>query len=333
MSQAVEVDGISVPISNPEKLFFPALALTKRDLLDYYVAIAEGALRGCYLRPTLLKRFPNGVDGDAFYQKRVPASHPSWIKTVHVRFPSMRTADFLCPDTRAAVIWAVNLGCLEMNPWNSRSPDTDHPDELRIDLDPTPSAPFEDVRRVALIARDVLAGHGLVGFPKTSGKRGIHVLVRIKHEWPFTIVRRAALAIAREIERRAPSLATSAWWKEQRHGVFIDFNQNARDRTLASAYSIRPSPDARVSCPIGWDAVSSVEPADLTIVTVPALFKERGDAHAHIDDVEYDISSLLELADRQDAQGAEEAPWPPHFPKTEREPTRAPPSKRRKKGV
>ena len=328
---SVLLDGIEVPISNPEKIFFPALGLTKRDLVDYYVAVAGGALRGCYMRPTLMKRFPNGVDGEAFYQKRVPAKHPEWISTCHVRFPSMRTADFLCPDSRAAVLWAVNLGCLEMNPWNARVPDTDHPDELRVDLDPTPDAPFADVRRVAMIAREVLAEHSLAGYPKTSGKRGIHVLIRIHQRWPFTVVRRAALAIAREIERRAPALATSAWWKEERHGVFIDFNQNARDRTLASAYSIRPSPDGRASCPIEWDEVPDVEPADLTIVTVPKRFAERGDAHARIDEVSHDITSLLELADRQDAEGAEEAPWPPHFPKTEREPTRAPPSKRRKR--
>lgn len=329
--EVIEVDGIEVPISNPEKIFFPALGLTKSDLARYYATVVDGALRGCRDRPTLLKRFPNGVDGEPFFQKRVPPKHPDFIHTVEVTFPSGRRADFLRPDSAAAVLWAVNLGCLELNPWNARAPDVDHPDELRVDLDPGPGVPFTDARTVALIARDVLTDHGLAGFPKTSGKRGIHVLVRIEPRWTFTEVRRAALAVAREIERRAPEISTSKWWKEERHGVFIDFNQNARDRTLASAYSIRPSPEGRVSMPIGWDEVPDLQPDTWTITTVPARYTERGDAHVSIDDVAHDLTSLLTLADEQEAQGAEEAPYPPHFPKAEGEPVRAAPSRRKKK--
>jgi bifunctional non-homologous end joining protein LigD len=319
------MDGIEVTISNPSKIFFPDLGLTKFDLARYYEIVAEGALRGCRDRPTLLKRFPNGVDEEPFYQKRVPAKRPPFIDTVEVTFPSGRRADFLRPSSTAAVLWAVNLGCLELNPWNARAPDVDHPDELRVDLDPGPGVPFSDARTVALVAREVLTEHGLRGFPKTSGKRGIHVLVRIEQRWTFTEVRRAALAIAREIERRVPEISTSKWWKEERHGVFIDFNQNARDRTLASAYSIRPSPEARVSLPVEWDEVADLDPDVWTILTVPERYRERGDAHASIDDVAHDLTPLLDLADRQEAEGAEEAPYPPHFPKAEGEPVRAAP--------
>lgn len=330
-SEILDVDGRDVTLSNPSKIFFPDLGLTKLDLARYYVAVADGALRGCRDRPTLLKRFPNGVDGEPFYQKRVPAKHPEWIRTVEVTFPSGRRADFLQPDSTAAVLWAVNLGCLELNPWNARAPEVDHPDELRVDLDPGPGVSFADARTVALVARDVLTEHGLRGYPKTSGKRGIHVLVRIEARWTFTEVRRAALAIAREIERRVPEISTSKWWKEERHGVFIDFNQNARDRTLASAYSIRPSPEGRVSLPVEWDEVDALDPDAWTILTVPSRYAERGDAHATIDDVAHDITGLLGLADEQEAQGAEDAPYPPHFPKAEGEPTRAAPSRRKKK--
>lgn len=330
-AETIDAGGIDVTISNPDKIFFPALGLTKLDLARYYAVVVDGALRGCRDQPTLLKRFPNGVDGEPFYQKRVPPKHPSWIRTVEVTFPSGRRADFLRPDSPAAVLWAVNLGCLELNPWNARAPDVDHPDELRVDLDPGPGVPFSDARTVAIVARSVLEEHGLRGFPKTSGKRGIHVLVRIEQRWTFTQVRRAALAIAREIEARVPEISTSKWWKEERHGVFIDFNQNARDRTLASAYSIRPSPEGFVSLPVEWDEVPALDPAAWTITTVPARYAERGDAHAAIDDVVHDITPLLALADEQEAAGAEEAPYPPHFPKAEGEPVRAAPSRRKKK--
>jgi DNA ligase D-like protein (predicted polymerase) len=329
-TESLEIDGRRLSVTNPEKVFFPRLGLTKMDLVRYFLAVAQGALTGCRDRPTLLKRHPNGVDGDFFYQKRVPKIRPDWIETVTVAFPSGRTAEFIAVQDAAHLIWVVNLGCLELNPWNVRRTDVDHPDEMRIDLDPTPAAPFADVRRVASLAREVLAEHGLLGFPKTSGKRGIHVLVRIEPRWDFGDVRRAALAVGREIEGRAPELATTAWWKEERHGVFVDFNQNARDRTLASAYSVRPAHDGRVSCPIEWSEVPDVEPGDLTILTVPKRFARRGDAHAAIDDRSGRIDSLLELADLQEAEGAGEAPWPPHFAKQPGEPTRVAPSRAKK---
>lgn len=324
----VELDGQRVRISNPEKVYFPALGLTKWDLVSYYLAVAPGALTGCRDRPTMLHRFPDGVDGKEIYQKRVP-NPPEWIETVTVRFPSGREARFLAPQDSAHVIWAVNLGCLEMNPWNVRRSDVDHPDELRIDLDPTPEAPFADARRVAMEVREVLPEHGLEGFPKTSGKRGIHIYCRIEPRWTFHEVRRAALALARQVERRMPSLVTTAWWKEERHGVFIDFNQNARDRTIASAYSVRPREDGRVSCPLRWDEVPDVEPEGLNITTVPARFAEVGDPGAGIDDHVGSLDSLLELAERQKAEGYDEAPWPPHFPKEKGEPRRVGPSRRR----
>ncbi|MDE3087662.1 MAG: non-homologous end-joining DNA ligase [Acidobacteriota bacterium] len=330
---AVEVDGRVVTVSNPTKVFFSARGETKLDLVRYYVAVGAGALRGVYERPTVLKRFPNGAEGEFFYQKRVPPHRPEWLETVTVSFPSGRHAEELCPVDVAHLVWAVNLGCLDLNPWPVRRGDVDHPDELRVDLDPQPEVPFDHVRQVALEVKAVLEEHGLVGFPKTSGSRGIHINVRIEPEWDFTGVRRAALALAREVERRMPMLATSAWWKEQRGTrVFIDYNQNARDRTVASAYSVRANPEGRVSCPVEWDEVADVEPAELTIATVPARFAERGDASAAIDDRSYRLDALLELAARDEAEGLGDAPWPPHFGKQRGEPRRVAPSRMRRDG-
>ena len=310
-----------VRISNPDKVYFPAIGATKGDLVGYHLAVAEGTLIGCRERPTMLHRYPDGVDGEDIYQKRVPHP-PDWLDTVTVTFPSGREARFLCPTDAAHVIWAVNLGCFEMNPWNVRQSDVEHPDELRIDLDPTPDAPFTDVRTVAMLVRELLPDYGLVAFPKTSGKRGIHVYVRIAQEWTFQDVRRAALALAREVEKRMPKLVTTAWWREERHGgVFIDYNQNARDRTIASAYSVRPTPDARVSCPLSWDEVPGVEPQALTMRTVPARIKEIGDPGADIDNHVCRLDALLELSDRHKAEGLDDAPRAVQPPRRRREPT------------
>ena len=328
----VEVGGREVRISNPAKVYFPDWGGTKLDLVEYHIAVVDGTLVGCRERPTMLHRFPDGVGGKEIYQKRVPHP-PEWIDTATVRFPSGRMARFLCPTEPAHVIWAVNLGCLEMNPWNVRRRDADHPDELRIDLDPTPEATFADVRMVAGLVGEVLPEFGLVGFPKTSGKRGIHVYCRIEPRWAFEEVRRAALALGREVERRRPELVTTKWWKEERHGVFIDFNQNARDRTIASAYSVRPMPDGRVSCPLDWDEVIDVEPADLTLRTVPQRFRERGDPGAEIDENVCSLEALLEQADRQEADGYADEAYPPHFPKQPGEPRRVQPSRRRADGA
>ena len=330
----IEVDGHTLTISNPDKVFFSARGETKLDLVRYYFAVAPGALLGVRERPTVLKRYPNGAEGEFFYQKRVPPQRPSWLQTVTVAFPSGRHADELCPVDTAHILWAVNLGCLDLNPWPVRRGDVDHPDELRVDLDPQPDVPFDAVRRVALEARAVLEEHGLIGFAKTSGSRGMHVNVRIEPRWGFTDVRRAALALAREVERRLPELATTAWWKEQRGvRVFIDYNQNARDRTVASAYSVRANPEGRVSCPLDWDEVPDVDPGDLTIATVPARFASRGDAAAAIDEVAGDLSALLDLAHRDEVEGLGDAPWPPHFPKQRGEPHRAAPSRTRRRST
>jgi DNA ligase D len=327
---AIEVDGRTVTVSNPTKVFFSTRGETKLDLVRYYLAVGPGALGGVLERPTVLKRYPNGAEGEFFYQKRVPPQRPSWLQTVTVSFPSGRHAEELCPIDVAHIIWAVNLGCLDLNPWPVRRGDVDHPDELRVDLDPQPGVPFDHVRRVAMEVRQVLGEHRLQGFPKTSGSRGIHVNVPIEPHWDFTGVRRAALALAREVERRMPEMATSAWWKEQRgQKVFIDYNQNARDRTVASAYSVRANPEGRVSCPIEWDEVPDVEPAELTIATVPARFAERGDAAAGLDDRRYRLDALLELAARDEAEGLGDAPWPPHFAKQRGEPRRVAPSRAR----
>ncbi|MEX2587593.1 MAG: non-homologous end-joining DNA ligase [Actinomycetota bacterium] len=323
------LDGREVTVTNPGKVFFPQLGLTKLDLVNYYLTVAEGALRGCYDRPTSLKRYPNGAEGEFFFQKRVPQHRPEWIKTALVTFPSGRSAEFLTIVDSAHLVWAVNLGCIDLNPWPVRSADADHPDELRVDLDPTPGVPFGRVREVAMAVKEVLEEHSLVGFPKTSGSRGMHINVRVEPCWDFTEVRRAALAMAREVERRMPQAATTAWWKEQRHGVFIDYNQNARDRTVASAYSVRPTTDARVSCPLEWAEVPDVDPAAWRIDTVPTRFAQADPGKA-IDEQAGRLESLLELADRHAALGAKDAPWPPNYPKMPGEPKRVQPSKARK---
>jgi DNA ligase D len=327
----VEADGRKVRISNPDKVFFSARGETKLDLVRYYLAVGAGALRGVRERPTVLKRYPNGAGGEFFYQKRVPDPLPEWMETVTVTFPSGRSARELCPVDVAHVVWAANLGCLDLNPWAVRRSDVDHPDELRVDLDPQPGVDFATVRRIALEVKSVLDGLGLVGWPKTSGSRGVHVYVRIEPRWDFLEVRRAALALAREVERRLPDLATSKWWKEERGTrVFLDYNQNARDRTIASAYSVRANPEGKVSCPVTWAEMETVEPGDLTIATVPARFAKLGDVGAGIDDRAFSLQPLLELAARDEAQGLGDAPWPPHFPKQQGEPKRVQPSKARK---
>jgi bifunctional non-homologous end joining protein LigD len=329
-AEQVEVAGRSVTISNPEKIFFPKAGHTKRDLVMYYLAVADGALRGAGGRPMALKRFVDGAEGEPFFQKRAPASRPDWIETVELSFPSGRTADEVVLRDAAQLAWVINLGCIDLNPHPVRADDLDHPDELRVDLDPVPGVGWDDIRRVALVAREVLADHGLVGWPKTSGSRGIHINVRIERRWTFDRVRRAALALAREVERRAPQLATSKWWKEERHGVFLDYNQNAKDRTVASAYSVRPTADARVSMPLSWDEVAEVDPADFTLATVPALYAARGDRHAGIDDAPGSLDALLELSARQEAAGEGDAPWPPNYRKQAGEPPRVQPSRQRR---
>jgi DNA ligase D-like protein (predicted polymerase) len=334
-SVTLEVEGRDVRVTNPEKTYFPDATggpITKLDLVQYWIEVADAALAGCRERPTTLHRFPDGVSGEPFYQKRLPKGSPDWVRTALITFPSGRTATMPVMADAAHLAWAATLGCLEINPWPVRAIDVDHPDELRIDLDPMPEVPWDDVRRVALVAREVLTDHGLTGFPKTSGKKGIHVNVRIHPRWPFTDVRRAALALAREVERRAPDLSTSAWWKEERHGVFLDYNQNARDRTVASAYSVRPVPDARVSTPISWDEVPDVEPEAFTMRTVPERLRTVGDPGAAIDEHAGDLTPLLELSERHEAEGLGDAPWPPHFEKQPGEPPRVQPSKRRREG-
>jgi DNA ligase D len=329
--ELIQIEGREVAISNPEKIFFPQRGYTKLDVVRYYLAVAPGALRGAGGRPMALKRYVDGAEGEFFFQKRAPESRPPWVETVELKFPSGRTAREVVLRDAAALAWIVNLGCIDLHPHPVRAEDLDHPDELRVDLDPGPGVAFADVRQVALLAREVLGEHGLTGFPKTSGSRGIHVNVRIQQRWTFPEVRAAALALAREIERRAPQLATSKWWKEERHGVFIDYNQNAKDRTVASAYSVRPTPDARVSTPLTWDEVPAVEPEAFTLKTVPARFAQLGDPHARIDSQIGSLQSLLELSQRQKAEGQGDAPWPPHYAKGEDEPPRAAPSRRKKK--
>jgi bifunctional non-homologous end joining protein LigD len=328
--RVLELDGIEVTVTNPGKVFFPRLGKTKLDLINYYVSVGEGALRGARDRPMNLKRFPNGAEGDPFFQKRAPTPRPDWVETATVRFPSDRTADEVVCANLATIAWIVNLGCIDLNPWAVRTPDLEHPDELRIDLDPQPDASWSDVCQVALVARSVLEEHGLIGFPKTSGSRGIHINVRIEPNWSFLEVRRAAVALAREMERRAPDIATTAWWKEERHGVFMDYNQNARDRTVASAYSVRPRPDARVSTPLRWDEVGDCDPAQFTIDTIPERVARLGDPAAEIDARAGRLDGLLALAERDAANGLQDAPWPPHYPKAADEPVRAQPSRRRK---
>jgi bifunctional non-homologous end joining protein LigD len=295
----LELSGHQVRVSNPNKIYFPKAGITKLELVQYYVAVAEGAIRGVARRPMILKRYVNGVEAEPFYQKRVDKKRPAWVETATFKFPSGRSAEEIVVNTTAQLVYVVNLGCVDLNPHAIRAEDMEQPDELRIDLDPVPGVRWEQIVEVARVAREVLDDYGLVGWPKTSGSRGVHVWVRIRPDWPFKLVRKAGLALAREVERRAPSIATAKWWKEERHGVFVDYNQNARDRTTASAYSVRATPDARVSMPLSWDDFFVANPLDFTLRTVPAMFAARGDAHAGIDDAVGSIEKLLELADRQ----------------------------------
>ncbi|MEZ5292743.1 MAG: non-homologous end-joining DNA ligase [Vicinamibacterales bacterium] len=327
--EIVVVDSHEVAISNPDKVLFPKAGHTKRDLVRYYLAVAEGALQAAGGRPNVLVRYPNGVGAEFFYQKRAPASRPPWVDVVALSFPSGRTAEEVVPRHAAALAWMANLACLELHPHPVRAEDLEHPDELRVDLDPVPGVAWPQLQEVARVVRAALADHGLVGWPKTSGSRGIHIYVRIARRWTFAQVRRAALALAREVERRAPALATSKWWKEERHGVFLDYNQNAKDRTVAAAYSVRPTPDARVSAPLTWDELDEAAPEDFTLATMPARFAEVGHRHAGMDDAEGAIDSLLELSARHEDDGLGDAPWPPHYRKQEGEPPRVQPSKRK----
>jgi DNA ligase D-like protein (predicted polymerase) len=327
-AEVLAIEGREVRITNPDKIYFARdVRLSKLDVVRYYLVVASGALRGIRDRPIVLKRFVDGAEGEAFYQKRAPENRPEWLRTVTLSFPSGRTAEEVVVDDVASLAWIVNLGCIELHPHAVRTGDLDHPDELRIDLDPGPGVPWDDVRRVALVAREVLSEVGLRGWPKTSGSRGMHVNVRIEHRWTFTEVRRAALAFSREVERRAPGLATSKWWKEERKGVFLDYNQNAKDRTTCSAYSIRPLPDARVSAPLEWEEIPDCAPEDFTVLTMPARFAAIGDPHAGIDGSVGSLGALLALADRDEAAGLGDAPWPPHFQKMEGEAPRVAPSR------
>jgi len=327
--ETIRVAGRDVTITNPDKVYFPHAGYTKLDLVRYYLAVAEGALRGVAGRPMALKRFVDGAEGPFFFQKRAPVSRPDWIETVELSFPSGRTAEEIVVRDAAQLAWVVNLGCIDLNPHPIRADDLDHPDELRVDLDPVPGVPWSQIRDVAAVTREALEAVGLVGWPKTSGSRGIHVNVRIERRWTFPEVRRAALALARDVERRAPAIATSKWWKEERHGVFLDYNQNAKDRTVASAYSVRPTPDARVSAPFRWDELAAIDPGDFTLATMPARWAAVGDPGAGIDEAVGSLEALLELAARHEAEGLGDAPWPPHYRKQEGEPPRVMPSRRR----
>jgi DNA ligase D-like protein (predicted polymerase) len=319
-----------VVVTHPAKLLIPGAGVRKLDLVNYYVAVAEPALRGAGGRPCVLVRYPDGIGGEFFFQKRAPAKRPAWLEVASIRFPSGRSADEVVPRHPADLAWMANLACLELHPHPVRADDLDHPDELRVDLDPVPGVEWPQIRQVARVVREALVDFGLTGWPKTSGSRGVHVLVRIQRRWSFDEVRRAALALARDVERRAPALATSAWWKEERRGVFIDYNQNAKDRTVASAYSVRPKPDARVSAPVSWDELDACDPADFTLWTMPKRWQAIGDPHAPIDERPDALEPLLELSARQEAQGQGDAPWPPHYRKADGEPKRAPPSAARK---
>jgi DNA ligase D-like protein (predicted polymerase) len=327
-AEILVVEGREVRITHPDKPYFSKeTKLSKIELVRYYLAVAPGALGGIRDRPVVLKRFVNGAEGEAFYQKRAPENRPPWLRTVTLSFPSGRTAEEIVVDDAAGLAWIVNLGCIELHPHPVRSGDLEHPDELRVDLDPGPGIAWDDVRRVALEVKALLEELGLRGWPKTSGSRGMHVNVRLEPRWPFAEVRRAALALSREIERRAPTIATSRWWKEERHGVFLDYNQNAKDRTTCSAYSVRPVPDARVSMPLRWEDVPDCEPADFTVQTVPERLRIQGDPHAKMDDSPGSLEALLELAHRDEAAGIADAPWPPHYRKMEGEAPRVAPSR------
>ena len=327
----VEVAGHEVRLSNPDKLFFPKPRFTKLDLAEYYVAVEEAAVNQLRERPGTMKRFVDGVDGEFFFQKRVPKGAPDWLQTATFTFPSGRTATELVANDAAHLVWAVNLGVVDFNPHPVRRADLDNPDELRVDLDPMPGVRWNTVRKVAMCVKDVLEEHRLVGYPKTSGSRGIHVNVRVEPRWDYIEVRRAALALAREVERRLPKNATSKWWKEERHGVFVDYNQNARDRTIASGYSVRPVPDARVCCPLEWEEVPDVEPAELRLDTVPSRLLKKADPAVDIDEHAGSLDQLLDLARRDEEGGVGDAPWPPHFAKQRGEPKRVQPSRAKKK--
>jgi len=325
----LEVAGREVTVTNPAKVYFPEAGITKLDVVRYYLSVAEGALRGAGGRPNVLVRYADGIHGDFFYQKRAPTARPEWIEVAALRFPSGRAAEEVVPRDAAALAWMANLGCLELHPHPVTTGDLEHPDELRVDLDPVPGVEWPQILAVAQEVRGVLSDFGLVGWPKTSGSRGIHVNVRIHPRWSFAQVRRAALALAREVERRAPTLATSKWWKEERHGVFLDYNQNAKDRTVASAYSVRPKPDGRVSAPVTWDELFACRPEEFTLRTMPARFAAVGDRHAGIDESPCSLEGLLELSARQEAEGQGDAPWPPHYAKQAGEPPRVQPSRRK----
>jgi bifunctional non-homologous end joining protein LigD len=331
--EILEVAGATVAVSNPGKVYFPGTGHTKLDLVRYYLSVADGALRGIAGRPMILKRFVHGADGEAFFQKRAPQRRPDWIETVELSFPSGRTADEVVVRDAAQLTWVVNLGCIDLNPHPVRAADVDHPDELRVDLDPVPGVGWPQILHVAMVAKEVLDDFGLTGWPKTSGSRGFHIYARIAPRWSFPDVRRAAVALAREVERRAPDVATARWWKEERHGVFVDYNQNAKDRTVASAYSVRPTPDARVSTPLTWQEVPGCQPEAFTIDTVPGRFADRGDLWAGIDDAVGSLEPLLALAQEQEAAGAPDAPWPPHFAKQAGEQPRVQPSRQRAAGA
>jgi bifunctional non-homologous end joining protein LigD len=327
--ESITIAGRQVTISNPDKLLFPSAGHTKRDLVQYYLAVADGALQGAGGRPNVLVRYPNGFDGEFFYQKRAPRSRPPWIEVVTLKFPSGRSAEEVVPRDPAALAWMANLACLELHPHPVRAEDLDHPDELRVDLDPVPGVGWDQIRQVAGVVQATLEDLGLFGWPKTSGSRGMHVYVRIERRWTFDEVRRAALAFAREVERRAPQLATSKWWKEERHGVFLDYNQNAKDRTVAGAYSVRPTADARVSAPLAWAEIPACEPGDFTLATMAARVARVGHCHATMDEHPSSLETLLELSARQHAEGLGDAPWPPHYRKQPGEAPRVAPSRRR----
>jgi DNA ligase D-like protein (predicted polymerase) len=327
-AEALSIEGREVRITHPDKLYFSRQTkVSKLDLVRYYLSVAPGALAGIRDRPIVLKRFVNGAEGEAFYQKRAPAERPPWLRTATLSFPSGRTAEEVVVDDAAGLAWIVNLGCIELHPHPVRTGDLNHPDELRVDLDPGPGVPWAEVRTVALEVKALLDEIGLRGWPKTSGSRGMHVNVRIQPRWTFGEVRRAAVALSRAVERRVPALASSQWWKEERHGVFLDYNQNAKDRTTCSAYSVRPLPDARVSTPLHWHEVPDCEPADFTILTIPNRFEQLGDPHAGMDATPGSLEPLLELAAKDNAAGLTDAPWPPHFRKMEGEAARVAPSR------
>ena len=326
----LSIDGREVVVTHASKWLIPDARVRKLDLVNYYLAVAEGALRGVGGRPCMLVRYPDGIGGEFFFQKRAPAKRPEWLEVASIRFPSGRSADEVVPRHAADLAWMANLGCLELHPHPVRADDLEHPDELRVDLDPVPGVAWPEIVQVAHVVHEALAEAGLTGWPKTSGSRGLHVLVRIARRWSFDQVRRAALALARDVERRAPGLATSAWWKEQRRGVFIDYNQNAKDRTVAAAYSVRPKPDARVSTPLSWHELDDCDPADFTLWTVPGRWQAIGDPHAAIDDRADSLEPLLELSARHQAEGQGDAPWPPQYRKAPGEPKRTPPSKARR---